>query len=67
LKKNFKEMGEKRDENHLSIIRGLFSTVTNVNFDDDKFVELITEGLQRKEEVKKKFFNLYKKKKSQRV
>jgi hydroxylamine reductase len=62
FEEKLKEMGEKRDENHLFIIRGLFSTVTNVNFDDDKFVELITEGLKIKEEVKQRFFNLYKQK-----
>ncbi len=62
FEEKLKEMDEKSDENHLFIIKSLFSTVTNVNFDDDKLIELITEGLQRKEEVKKKFFNLYKKK-----
>ncbi len=36
------------------IMNGLFMTITNANFDDDKFIEKIKEGLALREEMKKK-------------
>jgi len=35
--------------------RALFATITNVNFDNDRFVSLIREGLKLREELKKKY------------
>ena len=34
------------------IIEGLFSTVTNVNFDKEYFIEKITEGIELREQIK---------------
>ncbi|MFA5182530.1 MAG: hydroxylamine reductase [Syntrophales bacterium] len=35
--------------------QALFTTITNVNFDNDRFVSLIQEGLKLREELKKKY------------
>ena len=35
--------------------QALFATITNVNFDNDRFVSLIQEGLKLREELKKKY------------
>ncbi|MCD4782117.1 MAG: hydroxylamine reductase [Candidatus Omnitrophica bacterium] len=34
------------------VLKSLFSTITNANFDDDRMVELITEALKLREELK---------------
>lgn len=38
----------------LFIIQSLFATITNANFDDDKFYELVREALKLREELKAK-------------
>ncbi|MFW6308993.1 MAG: hydroxylamine reductase [bacterium] len=45
------------------LMKSLFATVTNVNFSDERFEELITEALELKEEVKSEFLAAYKKEK----
>ena len=37
------------------IIEGLFSTITNVNFDKDYFIEKIKEGIKLREQIKSRF------------
>ncbi len=37
------------------IARALFATITNVNFDNDRLLELIREGLQLREELKARY------------
>ncbi|MBN1256881.1 MAG: hydroxylamine reductase [Planctomycetes bacterium] len=37
------------------ITKALFATITNASFDNQRFIELIKEGLQVREELKKKF------------
>ncbi len=45
----------------LAIIKGLFATVTNVNFDPSRFVEYIKEELEIRDNLKERFLNAYKK------
>ena len=44
-------------ENHTRVgrflVRALFATITNANFDDQRIIELIREGLELKGELKK--------------
>ncbi|MGM0411261.1 MAG: hydroxylamine reductase [Bacillota bacterium] len=44
------------------IVDGMFSTITNVNFDKKRFEEYITEGLELRNEYRKKFEKAYKEK-----
>ncbi len=44
------------------IVDGMFSTITNVNFDEKRFEEFITEGLELRDEYREKFENAYKEK-----
>lgn len=50
-----REKGIKMPEVDKFILEGLFSTITNVNFDKDYFVEKIKEGLELKEKVRRVF------------
>ncbi len=45
----------------LFIARSLFSTITNANFDSDRFISLIKEAMKIRDEIKKKFLEAYKK------
>jgi hydroxylamine reductase len=42
--------------------QGLFATITNANWDDARFTAMITEGLQRRDQVRSKFLAAYKEK-----
>jgi len=57
-----KELGivDKRDG--LFIAQCLFSTITNANWDNQRFIWLIKEALRIREELKTKFFTAYKEK-----
>ncbi|MDQ1336466.1 MAG: hydroxylamine reductase [Thermodesulfobacteriota bacterium] len=44
------------------IIEALFSTITNVNWDDERFIALIKKALKVREEVKDRFLAAYKEK-----
>ncbi|MCX7830062.1 MAG: hydroxylamine reductase, partial [Acidobacteria bacterium] len=57
-----KELGEKSEENYDFIMGALFATVTNVNFDEERFYPLIEEGLEKKENLRKRFLEIYKRK-----
>lgn len=41
------------------VVQGLFSTVTNVNFDPDRFVSYVREAVEKREKIKQKFFEAY--------
>jgi len=57
-----KEAGIFDKASGLFIAQGLFSTITNANWDDQRFIWLIKEGLRIREELKTKFFTIYKEK-----
>ncbi len=44
------------------ISQGLFATITNANWDDARFTALITEGLDRRDQVRTRFLAAYKEK-----
>ncbi|MEA2097387.1 MAG: hydroxylamine reductase [Candidatus Cloacimonadota bacterium] len=52
-----KELGEQEKKAGLFIAQSLFSTITNANFDNDRFIEQIKEGLKIRNELKKKYGN----------
>ena len=56
------ELGMSNKENGLFVARGLFATITNANWDNDRFVDLIKEALTRREAFKDKFLVAYKEK-----
>jgi hydroxylamine reductase len=49
-----REAGIKCDKADKFVIEGLFSTITNVNFNKEYFVEKITEGLSLRDEIRDK-------------
>jgi hydroxylamine reductase len=49
-----KETGESDNKYGLFVARALFATITNANFDNDRLIALIREGLKLREELKKK-------------
>jgi len=49
-------------ETGLFVAQGLFATITNANWDNDRFVALIREGLQRRDQLKDRFLTAYKEK-----
>ncbi len=57
-----KEVGISNQENGLFAAQALFTTITNANWDNDRFVELIKEALQRRDALKEKFLAAYKEK-----
>ena len=57
-----KELGISTREDGLFVAQGLFTTITNANFDNDRIIELIKEALNRKETMKEKFLAAYKEK-----
>jgi hydroxylamine reductase len=57
-----KELDTPDSSNAGFIVQGLFATITNANFDDARFTELITEGLQRRDGVRDKFLDAFKEK-----
>ncbi|MCK4967142.1 hydroxylamine reductase, partial [bacterium] len=44
------------------IAQSLFTTITNVSFDDPRIIAMIEEGLERKEKIKEKYLSEYKNK-----
>ena len=57
-----KELGMSNKENGLFVARALFATITNANWDNDRFVDLIQEALKHREALKEKFLAAYKEK-----
>ncbi len=57
-----KELGAPDRTNDDFVDQGLFATITNANWDDKRFTAMITEGLQRRDQVGAKFLAVYKEK-----
>ncbi len=57
-----KELGMPDRNNDDFIAQGLFSTITNANWDDNRFISMIKEGLNRRDQLKEKFLNAYREK-----
>jgi len=57
-----KELGIMDRKTSLFVVQGLFSTITNVNWKDDWFIDTIKKGLKIREEIKTKFLAAYKEK-----
>ena len=57
-----RELNEKSSENYDFVMASLFSTITNVNFDRDRFYSLIEEAISRRESLKSKFEKKFKEK-----
>jgi hydroxylamine reductase len=55
-----KEFDFSDKETGLFVARGLFATITNANWDNERFVALITEGLKRRNQLRDKFLTAYK-------
>ena len=56
------ELGISNEENGLFVAQALFTTITNANWDNDRFIELIKEALKRREALKDRFLAAYKEK-----
>ncbi|MEE8481376.1 MAG: hydroxylamine reductase [Desulfobacterales bacterium] len=56
------ELGISSKENGLFVAQALFTTITNANWDNDRFIELIKEALKRREALKERFLAAYKEK-----
>jgi len=57
-----KELGIHDKETGLFVAQALFTTITNANWDDDRFVAMIKEALKLREALKDKFLAAYKEK-----
>lgn len=57
-----KELGAPDRTNDGFIEQGLFTTITNANWDDARFIGMIQEGLRRRAQIKAKFLSAYKEK-----
>ncbi|MEC9491520.1 hydroxylamine reductase [Flexistipes sp.] len=60
--KKARQYGVTDEEVDLFILEGLFATVTNVNFDADRFVEYCNKAADLKAKIKGEFLNAYKQK-----
>jgi len=56
------ELGISSKKNGLFVAQALFTTITNANWDNDRFIELIKEALKRREALKERFLAAYKEK-----
>ena len=60
--KKASELGISNKDNGLFAAQALFTTITNANWDNDRFFAMIKEGLKRREALKDKFLAAYKEK-----
>ncbi len=58
---SLRRYGIKDEKSDLMIIKGLFSTITNANFDKEYFVSKIEEAIKVRDSLKIKFFEEFKK------
>ena len=63
--KKAKELGIVDKKTDLFIAQALFTTITNANWDNERFISLIKKGLKIREELKANFLASYKEKKGQ--
>lgn len=59
-----KELGIADKETGLFTARCLFATITNANWDNDRFAAMIREGLKRRDQLRDKFLAVYREKNS---
>jgi hydroxylamine reductase len=57
-----KELGMSNKENGLFAAQALFTTITNANWDNDRFIDMIRQGLNRREALKDKVTAAYQEK-----
>jgi hydroxylamine reductase len=57
-----KELGSPTRDNDLFIAQGLFATITNASWDDDRFAAMIKTGLDHRNQLKSTFLSVYKEK-----
>ncbi|MBW1828730.1 MAG: hydroxylamine reductase, partial [Deltaproteobacteria bacterium] len=57
-----KEFGISDKETGLFAAQALFTTITNANWDNERFVAMIREGLRRRDQLRDKFLAVYKEK-----
>jgi len=57
-----KELGIHDKETGLFVAQALFTTITNANWDNDRFIALIKDALKRRYALKEKFVTAYKEK-----
>jgi len=56
-----KDLGVEYKKARDFIVDGMFATITNVNFDENRFEEMIEEGIKLRDEYRKKFEKAYEK------
>jgi len=56
-----KDLGVEYKKARDFIVDGMFATITNVNFDENRFEEMIEEGIRLRDEYRKKFEKAYEK------
>ena len=49
-----RNMGVTNDETDLFVAKALFSTITNANFDSDRYVAFIQEAIDRRDDLRKR-------------
>lgn len=57
-----KELGFTNKPTGFFVAKGLFATITNVNWDNGRFVAMIREGLERRDQLRDEFLAAYKEK-----
>jgi len=57
-----KELGFRNKPTGFFVAKGLFATITNVNWDNGRFVAMIREGLKRRDQLRDEFLAAYKEK-----
>lgn len=57
-----RDLGVHSDEVDLFVAEALFSTITNVNFDEDRMVELIEKSLKMRGKIRELFLKVFKQK-----
>ncbi|MCD4785579.1 MAG: hydroxylamine reductase [Candidatus Eremiobacteraeota bacterium] len=57
-----RKLGHNDEEVDIFVARGLFTTITNVNFDTDRLVKLIEQAFKAREKIENIFLNAYKEK-----
>ncbi len=60
-----KELGQADRSNDDFVLQGLFPTITNANWANDRFISMIEEGLIRRDKLRATFFAAYKAKNHQ--
>lgn len=54
-----RDLGVSDPATDLFVVQALFATLSNVNFDEARFVALIREALARRDAMRERFYTLY--------